>query len=82
MPSDFEQLKIQFLADIQTIVMMEDIPAELVINWDQSMCMFLIGHLKKKARKGLRLLVLMTKSRLLSCYCVPLLESTADSNYL
>jgi len=34
MPSDFEQLKAQFLEDIQTIVMMEDIPAELIINWN------------------------------------------------
>jgi len=32
MPSDFEQLKAQFLADIQTIVMMEDILADLIIN--------------------------------------------------
>ena len=36
MPSDFEQLKVQFLSDIRTMVMMEDIPGELIINWDQA----------------------------------------------
>ena len=36
MPSDFEQLKAQFLSDIRTMVMMEDIPAQLIINWNQA----------------------------------------------
>lgn len=36
MPADFDKLKAQFLSDIRTIVSMEDIPAELIINWDQS----------------------------------------------
>ena len=36
MPADFDKLKAQFLSDIRIIVSMEDIPAELRINWDQS----------------------------------------------
>ena len=36
MPADFEKLKTQFLSDVRTIVSMEDIPAEFIINWDQS----------------------------------------------
>ena len=36
MPADFDKLKAQFLSDVRTIVSMEDIPAKLIINWDQS----------------------------------------------
>lgn len=36
MPADFEAIKVQFLSDIHTIVTMEDIPKDLIINWDQS----------------------------------------------
>ena len=32
----FEHIKRNFLADIKTTVVMEDIPSELVINWDQT----------------------------------------------
>ena len=34
--SDFEALKAQFIYDIQVVVEMEDIPGELVVNWDQT----------------------------------------------
>ena len=34
--SDFEIIKEQFLFDIQTVVEMENIPMELVFNWDQT----------------------------------------------
>lgn len=33
---DFEAQKYQFLFDIQTIIEMEEIPSELVINWDHT----------------------------------------------
>jgi len=36
LPPDFEKLKKQFLSDIRTIVAMESIPKELIINWDQT----------------------------------------------
>ena len=35
-PLDFEILKKQYLADIRTKVYMEDIPADLIINWDHT----------------------------------------------
>ena len=34
--ADFARLKIQFLADVITTVEMEEIPAELILNWDQT----------------------------------------------
>jgi len=34
--SDFQMLKKQYLADISTKVYMEDIPADLIINWDHT----------------------------------------------
>ena len=33
---DFEKKKDIFLADIKAIVTMEEIPPELVLNWDQT----------------------------------------------
>ena len=35
-PEKFDQLKQQYLEDIRTIVEFEDIPPELIINWDQT----------------------------------------------
>ena len=32
--SDFDQLKSQFVFDVKAIIQMEEIPGELVINWD------------------------------------------------
>ena len=34
--SNFEELKTQFLFDIKVIIEMEEIPGDLVINWDQT----------------------------------------------
>ena len=34
--TDFAHLKQQFLADVVTSVKMEEIPAELILNWDQT----------------------------------------------
>ena len=33
---NFEQVKVQFLLDINAVVEMEDIPFDLIINWDQT----------------------------------------------
>ena len=35
-PSDFESYKQQFVFDIQTVMEMEEIPRQLVINWDHT----------------------------------------------
>ena len=36
----FEDLKVQFLTNIETVSMLEDIPKDLVINWDQTAVKF------------------------------------------
>ena len=35
-PADFAEVKEQFLNDVVSIVTMEEIPPELVLNWDQT----------------------------------------------
>ena len=35
-PAAFEKLKQKFLSDVASIVDMEDIPPELILNWDQT----------------------------------------------
>ena len=35
-PSHYEQLKEQYLLDIKVVVEMEDIPADLIMNWDHT----------------------------------------------
>ena len=34
--ADFEEIKSNYLSDIQSVVVMEDIPPQLVINWDHT----------------------------------------------
>ena len=36
LPSNFSEIKEQFLLDVKAIVVMEEIPKELLINWDQT----------------------------------------------
>ena len=36
LPTNFEEIKEQFLLDIKSLIVMEDIPKELLINWDQT----------------------------------------------
>ena len=36
LPANFEEIKSHFLSDIQSVVVMEDIPSQLVINWDHT----------------------------------------------
>ena len=36
LPHDFLYIKEQFLIDIKSVVKMEDIPDELIFNWDQT----------------------------------------------
>ena len=33
---DFEAVKAQFLTDVKAVVEMNEIPHELIINWDQT----------------------------------------------
>ena len=34
--ADFKELKLSFLKDVVSTVMMEDVPMELILNWDQT----------------------------------------------
>ena len=36
LPQDFEAYKSQFVFDVQSIIELEEIPGELVINWDHA----------------------------------------------
>ena len=36
LPTNFDEFKEQFLLDIRSLVVMEDIPKDLLINWDQT----------------------------------------------
>ena len=35
-PEEFEEVKTQYLEDIETVAKLKDIPPELVVNWDQT----------------------------------------------
>ena len=34
--ANFEELKAQFLIDIKAVVTMEDVPEDMIVNWDQT----------------------------------------------
>ena len=61
--SNFEAVKGKFLLDIKRVKMIEEIPDELVINWDQTGIKFLCGRwLRRDPREGV-----MTRGRSLRC---------------
>ena len=50
---DFEEIKKDYLLDIEVVVAMDEIPMELVINFDQTGIHFQIGQWLKKGQNGL-----------------------------
>ena len=36
LPDNFEEIKEQFLTDVQSVIDMEEVPPSLVINWDHT----------------------------------------------
>ena len=36
LPDNFEEIKINYLANIHAVVEMEDVPPSLIINWDHT----------------------------------------------
>ena len=63
---DFEKLKAEFLDEIKSIVTMEEIPAELVMNWDQTGLKLFPHHLglwRNVEKRELKLLVEMINGR-------------------
>ena len=64
--SNFEQLKQEFLMNIKAVVTFEEIPDDLIINWDQTginIYQFLRGPWQSTSRSGLRCQVLKTNDR-------------------
>ena len=49
---DFENIKINFLNDVFAIVKMEDIPDELILNWDHTPIIIVSGSSWTMAHKG------------------------------
>ncbi len=45
---NFEELKEQYLLDIKACVEMDEVPDELIINWDQTGIQYLHGQWRKK----------------------------------
>ena len=50
--SDFVQLKSQFVFDVKAIIEMEEIPGELVINWDQTGIQYVPVSSSTMAKEG------------------------------
>lgn len=48
----FEALKSQFLFDIQATVEMQEIPPELIINWDQNRVTLILDNEAKRCKVG------------------------------
>ena len=48
---DFEAVKEQFVFDIKVVVEMEEIPYELIINWDRTGIRYIPGLWRKKEQK-------------------------------
>ena len=53
-PLDFEQCKAQFVFDVKAMIEMEEIPSELVINWDQTGIHYVAGQWQKRALNELK----------------------------
>ena len=49
---DFENIKVNFLNDVFAIVKMEDIPDELILNWDHTPKNIVPGSSWTMAQKG------------------------------
>lgn len=62
---NFELLKAQFLLDVKVAIEFDDIPPELVINWDQTGIQYHPGQWRRRGQSGSKLLVLMTSGKLL-----------------
>ena len=52
MPEEYEDVKTQFLEDIETVAKMKDIPPQLAINWDQTAIKYVPVSLLTQEKKG------------------------------
>ena len=51
-PSNFEELKSQFLMDIMAVVTMKDVPEEMIVNWDQTAIKYIPVSNRTMAKEG------------------------------
>jgi len=74
-PSHYEQLKEQFLLDIKIVVEMEDIPADLILNWDHTGINIVPGcpwTMEEKGAKRVNCVGLDDKCQITTVICVTL----------
>ena len=66
--ANFEMIKEQFLFDIQTVVEMENVPMELVFNWDQTGVSIVPGSMWTMELKGSKRVEITRISDKISCH--------------
>ena len=73
---DFDRYKAQFLFDVKAVIEMEEIPCELIINWDQTGIHYVpVSSWTMEKEGSKRVEELTTKGRLLLCLVAPWLET-------
>ena len=82
-PSDFKEIKDQFLMDVKSVVKMEDIPDKLVINWDLTAMKIVPSSswtMEKRGTKKWKYRVLMTSDKLQLYLVAPCLVTSCQFN--
>ena len=80
LPSNFDDIKEQFLLDIRSVVVMEDIPKQLLINWDQTAMKIVPSSswtMEKRGTKRVEIAAIDDKRQITA-----LLTCTAAGNFL
>ena len=70
--ADFELVKKQFLKDVTETVLMEEIPPELVLNWDQtgiSIASALLWTVDQQGKKRVEIIGLKDKRQITAVFC-------------
>ena len=69
---NFEEVKAQFLLDIKAVVEMEDIPFDLIINWDQTTIHYVpVGSwmMDKEGLKRVEIVGVDDKQQITAAFC-------------
>ena len=69
---NFEEVKAQFLLDIKAVVEMEDIPFDLIINWDQTTIHYVpVGSwtMDKEGSKRVEIVGVDDKQQITAVFC-------------
>ena len=83
-PSYYQQLKEQYLLDIEVVVEMEDIPADLIMNWDHTGINIVPGcpwTMEEKGAKRVDCVELDDKRQITVVICATV-HSLLDSNHV